>query len=104
MMVMAKSIRMVYSAGPISRAYCAIGSATKISRIVANMQPNMEENRAVLTALVAWPFWAMAYPSMTVALAAVVPGVASRMAEILPPKQPPLKAPRHMTMACVGVR
>ena len=39
-----------------------------------------------------------------VMLAAVVPGVARRMAETLPPKQPPLKAPRHMTMAWVGVR
>ena len=58
--------------------------------ISENIPPNPDASTAPPSASPAWPFRAMACPSMTVAAAEGVPGIPSRMPDTEPPVMPPM--------------
>jgi len=86
----AKNTRIAYSAGPNRIATAARTPAPKIRTMSENESPNTEANRTVCMAFPPFPRRARGLPSMTVAAAAGVPGVRSRMAGMLDPNRDPL--------------
>ncbi|MPM66177.1 hypothetical protein SDC9_113084 [bioreactor metagenome] len=80
-----KTARVKYSAGPKNRVTFAIGGAANSRTIALTTPPKTEAYRATIKADFARPFFARAYPSITVAAAFGVPGVFMSIAEIDPP-------------------
>lgn len=89
-MVRAMMATAVNSPGPNCRATRARFTARKISTMSLKVSPITEAVRDILSALMALPALARAWPSATVAAAAEVPGAHKSIAEMEPPKMPPL--------------
>ena len=80
-----KTARAKYSGALNRRAKLARIGAKKVRQRAVKVPPMPEATVAMPIALPANPFWAMGYPSKTVAAAAGVPGVLIRMEAIPPP-------------------
>ena len=78
-----------YSQGPSLIAILASGAQTSIAIKTLVKVAIKLENMPTPNALLACPFFAIVYPSYTVARFAFVPGIPSRIAEINPPETPP---------------
>ena len=77
-------------------ASCGASSARQIALI----KPPINEDTAEMpSARPAFPFLFMGYPSSRVAVADGVPGVFSRIADMLPPYILPQKSPQSITRA-----
>ena len=78
------------SGGPNCSAIRAIGPIRRMVTTSLERSPNTEATSAMSSALRACFLRASGAPSRTVATAAPVPGIDSRIAGMLPPKMPPL--------------
>ena len=104
MMTRENSRIMLYSGGPMRRAMEATGAARNMSTRSLAVSAVTEANRAVLSALPLFPFFASGYPSNVVIMACGVPGMLNRMAGMEPPKLAPLDRPMSMAMPGMGPR
>jgi len=71
--------------GPNLSATTATGSEISIKAVPPTTPPKVEPTSEAPSALPGCPFWFRGKPSMTVAVAAAVPGVPMSTAEIEPP-------------------
>ena len=100
--VKANKTTKVNSVGPNFRANFEKGAATTYSKISAIIAPATEANSAIWRASLALPFFANGKPSKEVAEASGDPGIFKRIAEIDPPKVPPLYIPIKKAIAVIG--
>ena len=75
--------------GPNWNANRARGGARNSSAMTLRMPPQKEEIADSTNASCGFPFSVIAYPSIAVAAAALVPGVLIKMAEMEPPNMEP---------------
>ncbi|MBQ1490339.1 MAG: iron chelate uptake ABC transporter family permease subunit, partial [Blautia sp.] len=98
-MVMARKQRAVYSQGPMAKAKSATFSASRPPMMALKKVPKKEAVIPMAKALLAWPFFAMGWPSQQVATAEAEPGMPRSTDPIKAPEQPPIHRAKRKMMA-----
>lgn len=96
-MMMAKT-----SGGPMSSVSSAMGPIRLMVMMSEIRSPETEETSAISSALRPLPCRVSDGPSNVVAMDAPVPGIPTSIAEMLPPKIPPLVIPMRKGMPTMG--